>query len=140
MLNTGHVMHAERVDIDDASLTTLAPVVHRGGPLPAPFAALRVSVTHVRGGAVFTVWRRDEMLMTCGVAFTGEGASEVWPALAGICAEIAPDSAPREPAAQPWLGVVLLPHIVTTTPEEIARLGDFMPHFAFAIIEGDVAG
>ena len=137
MLNTGHVMHADRDDIDDAALAALAPVVNRGGQLPAPFAAFRVNVTHVHGGAVFTVWRGDEMLMTCGVAFTNDGAGEVWPALAGICAEITPDSAPREPEMLPWLSVVLLPRIVTTTQEEIARLGDFMPHFAFAIVASD---
>ena len=140
MLNTGHVMHADRADIDDASLVTLAPMVKRGGQLPAPFDAFRINVTHVRGGAVFTVWRGDEMLMTCGVAFTKDGANEVWPALAGICAEITPDSAPREPEALPWLSAVLLPNIVATTQDEIARLGNFMPHFAFAIIEGDMAG
>ena len=102
-----------------------------------------MEVTHGLGCSVFTVWRGREPLVTCGLAWTPEGAAEAWPAIEELYLQIS-DRAPQlmaatkvaeQPNALPWLAVVILPPIHTLRREDIGWLGDFERCLAWAILE-----
>ena len=134
-LNTGHVSISPREAVSPEAMATLAPLTAHGGQLPAPFAAFRVTVSHAPGGAVFTVWRGSEPLVTCGLARTPEAALEVWRPLTEMLAAFAPEADPQRPDTLPWLGVVILPSLALTARDDIAWLGDFERCYAHAIMD-----
>ena len=140
-LNTGDSIESPRSGVSDDAARVLSNLVD-GGQLPGPFAAFRVEVVRGVGGAVFTVMRGREGLVTCGVAWTAAGAEEVWPAIEGLYLDlgdrpelVAPGRLAVRPETIPWLSVVVLPGIVMCASEFFGWLGDFERCLGWAIIE-----
>ena len=118
-LNTGDSVRQPRSCVGAQAMAALASLVDSGGPIPgcAPF---RVAVDHGTGSVVFTVWRGQEPVITCGLAWTAEGEAEAWPAMEKLYLDLsdsnpqllAPAKEASKPASLPWLAVVLLASLV----------------------------
>ncbi len=141
-LNTGSAVDSPRTAVDTLVVGALRGLVDEGGPIPTnlPF---RVKVFHGPGSALFTVWRGAEPLVTCGLAWTGEGEREAWPAIEKLYFDLTdkspnllgPAKAAEKPASLPWLAAVLLPSLRNQRLEDLAWLGDFEPCMAWAILD-----
>lgn len=142
-LNTGHTVEQSLADIGEAAVQVLRPLVAAvAGSLPAPFGAFRVEITRGDGGAVFTVSRAREPIVTCGVAWTAPGAAEIWPAVEGLYLGVSDaftaagiNAEPVEPDRLPWLAVVLLPALMAQSRADVGWLGDFERCMAVALMD-----
>lgn len=145
-LNTGHSVESPRSGVAESVIKDMASLARNGGSLPPPFAAFRVEVTHAPGGAVFTIWRARDPLVTCGMAWTTVAADEVWPVLEKLYLDlgdrpdfVAPGAMALCPCWVPWLAVVLLPGLMATARQDVSWLGDFERCFAWAIMAQESA-
>ncbi len=94
------------------------------------------------GAALFRVSHNGQLVTICGVAWTGDGARDLWAKL-----ELDYDQVLQEfpyvainrlvgpPAHVPWMGVILLPAMWSMTPENVCWIGDFEACFAWTIVE-----
>lgn len=146
-LNTNHIYVQE--DYKRGIGPLMAPLLDGGnlGLVAKQLSAFRVTVTRCKGGGLFTVWRGQEPLMTCGVALAAAAAAEVWPAVEKLYLDLS-DRDPhkldarheaKEPASTPWLAVVILPSLAMLTQSDMSWLGDFERCMAWTIA-WDVAG
>jgi hypothetical protein len=143
-LNTGHAVASPRSGVSQEAIQALQPLSDRGGPIPgcAPF---RVEVTRGAGSAVFTVWRGQEPVVTCGLAWTVAGEAEAWPAIEKLYLDLsdsrpellAPAKEASKPASLPWLAVVLLQSLLTQSRNDVSWLGDFERCLAWTILSED---
>lgn len=144
-LMTGHTSTASRAGVETVVIDVLADMTESGSyPIPTQ-DGFWVTLTLVRGGAVFTIFIRGESgqsepLATSGLAWTEAAAAEVWPALARMHRDMAhltksaPAPAATMPTTLPWLGVVLLPHFGIHF-KSATWLGDFEQCYAWAIMD-----
>jgi hypothetical protein len=140
-LNTGQTVESPRSAVGEAGIEALRPLVEGGGHVPgcSPF---RVKMDRGEGSAVFTVWREQEPIATCGLAWSVEGAAQVWPAIEQVYLDLAdrhpqlmaPGQASQKPEVLPWLAVVLLPGMLAQTFDDIGWLEDFERCMAWAIL------
>lgn len=93
---------------------------------------------------MFSIYYFGTPIATCGLAMDARAADLVWPKLTSLhsclggCLGKVPRDLPLdpvEPSSVPWLGVVLLPTVVTIPPEDLGWLGDFQRCLAWGIIE-----
>ena len=141
-LNTGHSNDSPRSGVGPEAIAVLRPLVEHGGPIPncAPF---RVTIDHGAGSAVFTVWRAQEPIVTCALAWTAEGESEAWPAIEKLYLDtsdrfpelLAPARVAEKPASLPWLAVVLLPSLLHQRADDVGWLGDFERCMAWTVLD-----
>ncbi|MCX6929035.1 MAG: SEC-C metal-binding domain-containing protein [Verrucomicrobia bacterium] len=140
-LNTNHTCVQE--DYKRGIGPSMAPLLGGGnlGLVAKQFSAFRVTVTRRKGGGLFTVWRGQEPLVTCGVALAAEAATEVWPEVEKLYLDLS-DKDPhkldarheaKEPASTPWLAVVILPSLAMLTQSDRSWLGDFERCMAWTI-------
>lgn len=142
-LNTGDTRTSPRSEVNDEAIAALSYLTAHGGQLPDPFTAFRVEVHPAHGGAVFTISRGREPIVTCGLSWSEPGAAETWQAMEQLYLGLsdampqlfAPAAEPQKPQSLPWLTVLLLPSLLTTARADIAWLADFERCLAWAIIE-----
>jgi hypothetical protein len=137
-LNTGHTRASPRAEVADDILDLLRPLTAPGDhPVPRT-PGYRVVVPETGGGIVFTVYRHDVPLVTCGVADTPEASAELWPILerfylgltdSGPLASVG-FSAPHQPEGLPWLAVVLV------SPQVPPWVADLERCMAWAFLSG----
>ena len=147
-LNTNHSTRQRADDISPEVLAACRPLVESGGgPIPG-FSPWRVRITQGPGGAVWSIHRGTQPdVVFSGLAWTSEGAAQVWPELeqllhntgdamarAGVLAESLAHS-PEMPAELPWLGVVLLPGLALSAQTDVSWLGDFERCLAFTLLD-----
>ena len=140
-MNTGHAADSPRSGVGHEAVATLAPLLKRGGGAIPGCAPFRFTTTQDDGAAVFTVWRGQEPLVTCGLAWTDADAG-IWRVLEELYLELtdkhprmmAPAQIPEKPGALPWLGVVLLPALLNQRPADVGWLGDFERSLAWTIL------
>ena len=142
-INPGNSVEQNLSALSPGALDVLRPLVDSGGgKLQPPFAAYRVQIVQGEGCAVFTLFRGQEPLLTCGLASTQAGANEVWPAIEELYLGVSDkitfqgmDSEPCQPASIPWLAVLMMPHILFTAKDDVGRFGDFQLCMAAVILE-----
>lgn len=140
-LNTGHVSESPRASVGPEAVSALLPLIG-GGQLPGPFSAFRVEVGRGDGGATFSLHRGQDILVMCGVAWTDQGAAEVWLALENLYFQLAElpvkcivsDACPEMPSTLPWLGVVMLPSLVFASRSDVGWIGDWERCFAWTLL------
>jgi hypothetical protein len=140
-LNTGHAVASPRSGVSRGAIEALQPLAEHGGLIPG-FSPFRVTVTHGTGSAVFTIWRGEEPIVTCGLAWTAEGGAEAWPAIEKLYLDlsdtrpelVAPGKAAEKPESLPWLAVVLLPSLLNQSRDDVGWLGDFERCMAWTIL------
>ena len=114
-LTTRKTRTSRREDL--GTLNELRRLVHYGGALPPPHDHFRLRLTHVEGGAVFTLMHGKDALATCGLAWNPQGEKIVWNSLKDLVAYlgkqqvlgITPKGRPVPPERLPWTGSVNLP-------------------------------
>ena len=141
-LNTGDCVEQFPTATMPLTCLLLMPLVKQGsGPLPDPFGAFRVEINRQAHGAVFTVYRGRDPIVTCGLCWGVLDAEAIWGAVNGLYLQLvaadatAPTHAATIPDRLPWLAVVILPGIVAQRHEDISWLGDFERCLAFAILQ-----
>jgi hypothetical protein len=142
-LNTGHSASQPAESIGAVVVEILRPMVKAGGgPIPG-FAPFRVTITRTDGGAMFTVWRGQEPVITAGLAWAEAGQDEVWCEVEALYLRLsdtapglmAASAMPDRPRSLPWLGVVLLPQMLKQRHTEIFWLGEFERLLAWVIMK-----
>jgi hypothetical protein len=133
VLNDGLTSACPRTAIKPGVTERLSFLIRNGGVLPRPFDQFRVEVAHADGGALFTLWREKQPLTISGLAWTENGAAEIWGYLERIYYDLS-DTHPAwmsaahaatRPAKLPWLGLVYLPAFPLTGGGQIGWFGDF---------------
>jgi len=147
-LNTNHATRQRVDDISPEAISACRPLVKAGGgPIPG-VSPWRVQITPGNGCAVWSISRGTQPdAVLCGLAWTSEGAAQVWPALerllhdtgdamarAGVLADSLAHS-PEMPGELPWLGVVILPALALSAQSDVSWLGDFERCLAFTILD-----
>ena len=143
-LNPGHSIASPRSAVGQDAMATLAPLLPNGGQPPGPFSAFHVQIVNeAAGGAVFTVTRAREPIVTGGVVWRPEAEAAVWSGLEGLYFQLN-ESLPalyphgaeaRKPGSLPWLAVVTLPSLLNQARSDVGWLGDFERCLAWALIQ-----
>jgi hypothetical protein len=141
-LNTAQAVDSPRSGVSQEAIEAVQPLIDHGGSIPA-FAAFRVTIDHAIGSAMFTVWREQEPIMTCALAWTAKGGAKVWPAIERVYLDLgdahprfmASGKTPGKPASLPWLAVVLLPGLSNQSQSGVQWLGDFERCMSWAILK-----
>lgn len=147
-LNTGHSMEVPAGKISPEAYRALRPMVVKKGDLIPGFAPWRTVIAIGEGAASFDIRRnKQDIVVLNAVAWTGQGAAEIWPlierghldladqmAKAGALSE-SMAAAPEMPATLPWLATWILPTAVQAVhPRDLAWMADFEQCLAAAII------
>jgi hypothetical protein len=162
-LNTGRTVAAPRSGVSREAIEALQPLIEwsrpipgcvslteQGGPIPGR-SPWRVMISRGTGCALFHVWRRSypfflapDVIVECGLAWTGEGEVGVWPAvekiyldLGDLCPKLfTGGEAPWKPTSLPWLAVVYLPVIpeLNQSRDDIGWVEDFERSLAWTIL------
>jgi hypothetical protein len=129
-LMTGHTTIHRLDTLDPYAIEVCRALLPNGGPVPM-FPAFQVQIVE---GAMFTLWRASEPILTCGV---GEGGTspDLWEALCKLQSQFAPVKVARPPAKH-WLAVALLPGLLTQSQDDVGWLGDFERCLAAAMLLG----
>lgn len=128
-LMTGNTM-THRLDIiaPEAVAACRALVAAGRGPVPG-FPSFRVEVD----GPLFTVWRGQEPIVTCGVG----SDPLLWQSLVSLQRSIGMEVRASMPAAGRWLAVAILPGMAMLTQSDIGWLGDFERCMAAALLTNE---
>jgi hypothetical protein len=118
-------------------------LVHYGGTLPPPRQKYRLRVNHIEGGAVFTLMRARNALVTCGLAWNTQGERIVWNSLKNLVAYlgnspdpgITPKGRPVPPERLPWTGSVVLPGWRNLADQDLSWVDSFQQAMAWLIWE-----
>lgn len=127
-VNTGHNRICKKSEVSADVITVCRPLLQPGRhAVPGIGKPYTVESVRAELGMVFSIFRNDVPLITCGVAESAEAAALVWPGIESLYLRVtelpamrsADFEAPRQPPGLPWLAVV----IVVPSAEE--WLGDF---------------
>lgn len=132
-LNTGHCRRSPRSEVWAQTMDHCQSVAeHDRGDLGRYTVVL--TWAQADGGCVYTFYRGEMPLVTCGLATTGPAAAEVWEALSGMMTQMGWTQAHDMPPYLPWLAdVVVAAHPVAT--EDVYMMGDASRCMAWTIIE-----
>lgn len=147
-LNTGHSMTVPPDKVEKNTLRVLGPMVVKGGDLIPHFAPWRTVIGRSDGCASFDIRRnKTDVVVLNVVAWTPEGAAEVWPIIEKAHLDMAdqlakagalPESmaaAPEMPATLPWLATWIIPTaVMAANPEELGWMADFEQCLAATLI------
>jgi hypothetical protein len=135
-LNTGRTRTSPRHEVNHEIIKKLQPIIEIGGLIPG--TDIELTLTRFEGGVLFTLWQ-GLPIINGAVAWTKEGAQEVWENLAGIYQDICCNSPIVEPAKQPielpWLSTIILPPIINQDPKNVGIRVSLERNIAWAIIE-----
>ncbi len=138
-VNTGHNRVSRKSEVPADIIAICRPLLDPGRRQSMPGIGKPYTVESVRqsNGLVFTVWKKDQPLITCGVAENAEAAAEIWPQLESLYLRVtelpglrsADFVSPKQPPDLPWIAVV------TIVPSFEPWLGDFERCLAWSFLE-----
>jgi hypothetical protein len=135
-LTSGHNRLTDRGEVADEVVEVLRPIVAGGsGDLPGGLG-LRLILTagESAGGWLYTIYRGDMPLVTCGLAMTPTAASELWPHLLEVGKVVGFLLLPKPPPV-PWLSVATLPGLAFVGKEVRDFVGDLERCIAWALLD-----
>lgn len=129
-LNTGHSRITDLGEIDDVVFEVLGPLVHQTIFEIPNLAPWRCKVRLLGGGALFEILRGSDSAVICGLAWDDALAANIWAGLETFYFRLG-DAGLIEgeyvlmPMRAPWLAVILMPGLATSTMQDIGWMGDF---------------
>lgn len=144
--STKKTLECRREAFDEKTLNPLRKLVHYGGRLPTPRQRFQLRVTHVDGGALFTIIQGRESLLTCGLAWLPQGESVVWNSLKNLAAwvgetpgfGVTPKGRATPPEQLPWISSIQLPGWQKFPLPELAWVDAFQQAMAWVILESRI--
>ncbi len=141
VLNHGVKFDYPRAEIRPGVIERLRFLLPNGGQLPRPFDRFHVEAAHLDGGSLFTLWRETQSVTISGLAWTQNGAAEIWECLESVYYDVsdrypswmAAEHVPTCPEALPWLASVYLPASPITAQDRTEWSGDFNRCFGWAV-------
>ncbi len=132
-LNTGDGRLTDRCEVAAGVIAILRPICDAGGgDLPGN---LRIALTRGNaGGYLYTIYRQETPLVTCGLATAEDQAAEIWPVLVKLAGQLDLPRPPRGPRV-PWLSVVILPTLALVDRETCGAIADLERCVAWTLID-----
>jgi hypothetical protein len=135
-LTTKKTRQSLREELDNKALDPLRRLAHYGGRLPRPRERFSLRLTHVDGGAVFTLMHGRDAVMATGLAWDPPGEQVVWKSLKNLTVflgeesvyGITPKGRPVPPERLPWTASVALPGWHKHEEQQLAWVESFEEH------------
>ena len=155
-INAGHNRTSPRDEVADSVVELLRPIIIAGGGAIAG-TDFSLKLTNGQHSTIFTINYNDVPIVTCGLASTREGISEVWPAMVRLVESLrdmivrktgwSPNQVKRllplpsaEPQAPPLLAVLLFPHAgLMAGPSVLAMAADLERCVAWTILDHEAS-
>jgi hypothetical protein len=145
-INTADIFDCSQKQFQRSAIKTLRPIADRAiaegqtqSALPNSLSQYSVKITTVDGAAVFDTYSGGDLLNVNAVAWTADGAAEVWDLFESLYLRLSREfstlsisRAPAMPDSLPWLTTLILP-----SPQTIGLnwLPDFEQCLALALIQ-----
>jgi hypothetical protein len=126
-INTGHGRNSPRDEVADNIIEILRPIVLAGGG-NIPGTEFSLKLTKGRHGTMFDIDYSDVPIVTCGLAFTRKGVSEIWPVMVELVKTIR-DAIARKIGISPKEAKHLLP-LPSVVPQALPLLAVFLQPIA----------